>query len=427
MEQTVEEYGIYGLANSGNTCYMNASIQAISNVYLLRTYLFQHEQEITDTLLHNAPKIFMEGKSFERYSEMRTKIMDPEYDPNELEEYEKIVILNSTMTYQLIKLLKAMWDLKSPINPISFRKIFTDARDKFFYGRDQHDAEEAYNCIIQKMQEEMASEKKLRFMTTNTHVVELLTEKTRLSTLFSTTTDPEEKDTLTKLYNNIKKKMPDENLILESFSEMEKYCAKSWSIITEQFTGFLHSRITCPKLECGFSSNKFDPFLHISLSLPENAISIYDCMADYCKEEILDDDNLWQCGGCHEKVKASKGFSIWNHPINLVIHLKRFNNARSRKDPRLITYPINDLDIESIMSPINKTSMQCKCYLYDLQSIVCHGGSMNSGHYFAYCKNSATDKWYNHNDTNVDEIDDTKLVTNMAYLLFYVRRDQFVD
>ncbi len=48
-------------------------------------------------------------------------------------------------------------------------------------------------------------------------------------------------------------------------------------------------------------------------------------------------------------------------------------------------------------------------------------GGLNAGHYVTYAVNHGTGKWYSFNDTQCEEIDSSKLVTNSAYILFYRR------
>jgi ubiquitin C-terminal hydrolase len=45
--------------------------------------------------------------------------------------------------------------------------------------------------------------------------------------------------------------------------------------------------------------------------------------------------------------------------------------------------------------------------IYDLYGVVNHSGSLSFGHYYAYCKNKHTGKWYEHNDSSVSEMDES--------------------
>jgi ubiquitin carboxyl-terminal hydrolase 47 len=43
-------------------------------------------------------------------------------------------------------------------------------------------------------------------------------------------------------------------------------------------------------------------------------------------------------------------------------------------------------------------------YVYELYSILIHSGSAMGGHYYAYIKSFEDGKWYNFNDSSVEEI-----------------------
>jgi len=61
--------------------------------------------------------------------------------------------------------------------------------------------------------------------------------------------------------------------------------------------------------------------------------------------------------------------------------------------------------------------------IYDLYAVCNHIGSMNSGHYTAFCCNPSNGCWYAYNDNQVDLIaENTHLITKEAYMLFYIRR-----
>lgn len=83
----------------------------------------------------------------------------------------------------------------------------------------------------------------------------------------------------------------------------------------------------------------------------------------------------------------------------------------------LITCPIDGLDMHNYIPGMKSPLM------YDLVGIVNHCGDANSGHYVANAKNSITNKWFNFDDHEVTEIKETDVVTNAAYIFFFIRRD----
>jgi len=428
----MDEYipGNSGIINFGNSCYMNATIQTISHIYIFQQYLLQNEDTIINVLLKNAPIFFTNAQ----FNNIKDKLSLADYTPQILTSDEKTIVVNSTMTYQIIKLLKGLWSdnihsnslqpKNGTINPISFKKIFSEARNNFFFGRDQHDAEEAYNCIMQKMQEELATKTNVRFKTDKTSVNELFIFKQKIKTNIEKTKSETEKEELCRKYDERKRAMSAENLTLKSFKEMKKYYDVSKSVITNNFSGFLHSSMSCPDVMCKHVTDNFEAYLQLSFSIPDGEnITIYDCMNEYCKEETLDDNNLWHCTGCDKDVGGIKKIYLWTNPKILVIQLKRFDWQHFRKNNNMVHCPITDLNIESIISPINVENMCNKFFIYDLQCVVNHDGDIDNGHYFSYCKNQNTNTWYKYNDENVTQLPDGCIITNMTYMLFYIRRD----
>jgi len=62
--------------------------------------------------------------------------------------------------------------------------------------------------------------------------------------------------------------------------------------------------------------------------------------------------------------------------------------------------------------------------LYDLYAVSNHYGSINFGHYTAYCKNYMNGKWYDFNDSSVSEVDSPyDVVSSAAYVMYYIRKD----
>ena len=60
---------------------------------------------------------------------------------------------------------------------------------------------------------------------------------------------------------------------------------------------------------------------------------------------------------------------------------------------------------------------------YDLYSVSNHYGTMEGGHYTAYCRNSSLNQWFCFDDHEVREINDSDVQTQAAYILFYCAID----
>lgn len=429
--------GSTGIHNMGNTCYMNSAIQALSHNYPLTHYLFTKKSEIIEILKKNAAKILKPMKDFALDStdsivpmELRVKINDENYNPASLTQEETVLIINRTITGQLIKLLEVMWSRNCVVIPTCFKKIFSVARKRFFYGNQQHDAEEAYSCIVQQMQDELAQDENVDFPKPPS-VIEFLNFKNEINEKIKIATSDSEKRELSRIYYQRKREMPNESMTVESYREMQKYYNKSFSQVTKIFTGFLHSSINCPNTECGYSSNKFEPFLHLSLPMPmrltdDQPLTIEDCINQFCKVEQLDDKNLWKCEGCNREVAAYKRMNLWKAPAVLVIQMNRFGLMRQRKDTRFVKYPLEHLDISGMLST-NKIMSEGTCFKYRLQCVINHVGNVGSGHYFSYCMDEDTKRWFKFDDDSVKELVLSQVVTSSAYILFYIREDMIVQ
>ena len=126
----------------------------------------------------------------------------------------------------------------------------------------------------------------------------------------------------------------------------------------------------------------------------------------------MDGDNSVLNDKTQKKEIAEKNIQFWSLPEILVITLKRFDN-NSRKNQRLIDFPLENLDLTKYIVGYDKDS-----YKYDLYGICNHTGGSAGGHYTAFVKN-ANKKWYLFNDTNWTEVNLGALKTSQAYCFFY--------
>ena len=134
----------------------------------------------------------------------------------------------------------------------------------------------------------------------------------------------------------------------------------------------------------------------------------------------LTKDNKYKCPVCKSLQNATKRLSVTVAPRILIVTIKRFD-IFGRKITKRIRYP-STFNFKTFMDAhIDAKSKNVGDEIYDLYGVVIHvGGSTSSGHYFAYCKNMTTDKWYECNDSHIGSITSESGVLNKeAYLLFY--------
>jgi ubiquitin carboxyl-terminal hydrolase 8 len=97
----------------------------------------------------------------------------------------------------------------------------------------------------------------------------------------------------------------------------------------------------------------------------------------------------------------------------LVFFHRFYHDGWWRKQQTYVDFPFH-LD----MSPFTLVPGQ-RYVSYNLYGISNHYGTMEGGHYTAYCKNVEYGKWYKFDDHEVSEISNNNVRSGAAYILFY--------
>ncbi|XP_038129358.1 ubiquitin carboxyl-terminal hydrolase 2a isoform X2 [Cyprinodon tularosa] len=205
--------------------------------------------------------------------------------------------------------------------------------------------------------------------------------------------------------------LPDEEKGKKMWS---KYLEREDSKIVDLFVGQLKSSLTCS--HCGFCSTVFDPFWDLSLPIAKGygEVSLMDCMRLFTKEDVLDGDEKPTCYRCKARRRCTKKFTIQKFPKILVLHLKRFSEARrTSKLSTFVNFPMKDLDLQEFSSE-NSTNA-----VYNLYAVSNHSGTTMGGHYTAYCRNPSSAEWYTFNDSRVTPMSSSQVRSSDAYVLFY--------
>ncbi|XP_062220580.1 uncharacterized protein LOC133919988 isoform X2 [Phragmites australis] len=186
------------------------------------------------------------------------------------------------------------------------------------------------------------------------------------------------------------------------------------SLVHRIFGGCLRSQVRCTR--CSHCSNKFDPFLDISLEIG-NAATLMKALQNFTKEELLDDgEKHYNCQHCKQKVVAKKRFTIDKAPSVLTIHLKRFNPFNPlKKIDKMVDFQTT-LNLKPFVS--NSEGMDLK---YSLYGVLVHAGwNTQSGHYYCFVRTSIG-IWHNLDDNQVRQVHEVDVLRQKAYMLFYVR------
>ncbi|XP_076119043.1 ubiquitin carboxyl-terminal hydrolase 3 [Alosa pseudoharengus] len=156
---------------------------------------------------------------------------------------------------------------------------------------------------------------------------------------------------------------------------------------------------------------------------PGPTCTLRDCLRSFTELEELDETELYMCHKCKKRQKSTKKFWVQKLPKVLCLHLKRFHwtaYLRNKVDT-YVEFPMRGLDMRGyLLDPDSALRQNC---LYDLAAVVVHHGSgVGSGHYTAY--GSHEGRWYHFNDSTVTLTDEAAVRKAKAYILFYVAQTE---
>uniref|UniRef100_A0A8C5TIN2 Ubiquitin carboxyl-terminal hydrolase n=1 Tax=Malurus cyaneus samueli TaxID=2593467 RepID=A0A8C5TIN2_9PASS len=145
---------------------------------------------------------------------------------------------------------------------------------------------------------------------------------------------------------------------------------------------------------------------------------------DRCPQ--LAPDDAWRCPHCKVPQQGTVKLSLWTLPDILIIHLKRFRQVAEQRHKltTLVRFPLRGLDMllgrwAPWQPPLRLPPGCPRDHLYDLYAVCNHHGSMQGGHYTAFCCNALDGRWYSYDDSRVEGVREAEVSTRSAYILFY--------
>ncbi|RPB11416.1 cysteine proteinase [Morchella conica CCBAS932] len=403
---------VVGLKNLGNTCYNNAVIQALSHTKPLRDYFLERKTQIPDKENTEGG-----GRKEDAAIQVQMHMARPRTRRAAQLEEQYTVPSDVNLCDEFSRLLKLMWNdepSSEPIVPPKPRRISKSALvvsphafatavaavlPLFQERYEQHDAQEFLRCALERMQNELITEKVGKADELN----------------------PQEQLNPYRIEDNI---------------------------VQIVFGGILWNKIIC--LSCEDYTIKPDPFLDLSLVIPElsyiqatsksaepqNSVTLEDCLDLFSSAEELEgspsppgsaasstNGTGRSCLSCGSDTGFSKAFKFGALPRILCIHLKRFrwrrNTVRGSKQKvdAHVRFPLEGLDMGRWMDSTDQVER-----LYDLYAVVVHQGSgASSGHYYAYVKYQ--DEWWSINDDRAHKVTPEIVAKAKAYLLFYQQKE----
>jgi len=220
-----------------------------------------------------------------------------------------------------------------------------------------------------------------------------------------------------KLHNGLMKKV-NMNIVGEVKNDLDKqalnamkiwktFFKDNYSYIVELFYSQISSSIF--NMEDKLLSVNYDPNCFYTLTVNENTKNLYDCFDLYTKKETISELELYKYKDKYIQIK--KEIKFWSTPKILIILLKRFNND-GNKINKNVDFPLEYLNLNKYCVGYKRQNN-----IFNLIGVCNHIGSLSGGHYYSYCKTD--NKWFNFNDTEVNSLEESDIITNKAYCLFY--------
>jgi ubiquitin carboxyl-terminal hydrolase 8 len=140
---------------------------------------------------------------------------------------------------------------------------------------------------------------------------------------------------------------------------------------------------------CGHRGHSYEVFQTLALEIPDvraPAVALPALLARHMACELDVGDGVWTCDACKAKqADCTKTHKFWRLPPLLVLTLKRFAHVGGGRFQKVRT-PVDlrgadalDLTPYSIWDPHG---------VYRLCAVACHAGSLQGGHYYAVCRDS---------------------------------------
>ncbi|XP_053984882.1 ubiquitin carboxyl-terminal hydrolase 20 [Hylaeus volcanicus] len=457
--------GLVGLQNIGNTCYMNAALQALSNVPPLTQF-------------------FLDCGHMVNY-------MSKDRKPG--------------LSLSYLNLIRDMWNRKTR-GYIVPHGILSGIRTvhPMFRGYHQHDTQEFLRCFMDQLHEELkehieddrdnalrlkglgeqssdedeteidgngSSQSDAEYETCDSGVSEQssLSDEGERGTKRKYSRVSQSEKLRSKFTNrSIKKSTVDQPFSQPQRSTQNspvkyrtKKQIKTRSIISDIFDGKLLSSVQC--LTCDRISTRVETFQDLSLPIPSRdhidmlhqgsltpqkagpcsdvvyvtnqsgwlswflqwmrswfwgpVVSLHDCLSAFFSADELKGDNMYSCEKCNKLRNGIKFSKVLELPEILCVHLKRFRHELmfSSKIANYVSFPLEGLD----MRPYLHKECVSKVTMYDLISVICHHGTAGGGHYTCYALNPIVNKWFEFDDQCVTEVSPETVKHCEAYVLFY--------
>lgn len=90
-------------------------------------------------------------------------------------------------------------------------------------------------------------------------------------------------------------------------------------------------------------------------TLPTSSTTLEACLEQYCQAEILEGENAWYNDKTREKERVRRQIKFWSLPDILIIDLKRWNHAGQKKN-QLVQTPLTNINLSKFVCGYDSAS-----------------------------------------------------------------------
>ena len=360
---------LIGLNNLGATCFMNATLQCLSQTEDLTNYFLSDKNE---NIIYN------------KYTELLGK---------------KELCLSKAY----LDLIKKLWSKtfqKSAYSPKNFMKTVGEMNSLFKNG-DPGDSKDFIIFILEQIHREL---KKSIINITNLKTSQPLNQYDRQSAF-------------NYFFEGFQKECSIISDIFFGFNETTNVCTYCQNYYHSKglnnpvcYNYGIFNCIIIPLEEVRKMKNNYNQMFN------NNVVTLYDCFMYNQKSELFTGENKNYCNVCRQLFNSVYTSKIYVSPNILIIILNRGkNNIFNVK-----------LDYSFQLDITNFVSFQNERTIYNLYGIITHiGQSGPNAHFIASCKSPIDQKWYRYNDAIVSPITNIQnevINFGVPYILFYQKQ-----
>ena len=369
---------LIGLNNIGATCFMNATLQCLSQTEALTNYFLKEANE--EIILNN-------------------NIAKINKQDNQLSPTYRILIHNLWSKNQ-----------NKPYSPYKFRKIVEEMNPLFKEG-EAGDSKDFIIFILEQIHNELKKP-------VNKNIINNITQNETLNQYDKTSA-------LNHFFSEFQKETSIISDIFFGFIETTNICKNCKINYNSKgmnnpicYNYQIFNRLIFPLEEVRRMKYNNMNQMNMNINYMQNnnnsIVDLYDCFTFYEKIDYFTGENQNYCNICKQKTDSIYNCKIYVSPNVLVLILNR--GKGNIYDVKLNLYEKIDISKYVIQKEVNQI-------IYDLYGVITHiGQSGPNAHFVASCKSPVDQKWYRYNDSIVNPINNIQkeiIDFGTPYILFY--------